>query len=340
MLSKLEKIARKIIALPVLTLFSLGAYSNAQAQGLSEDLPFFKIQVHPREPQLPLEEYLWFDDLRPALEYDDGTTRPEKIIVFEGDYYGFGISIENKWVKGYKSPIPTTPISNRELAEPTYKSIVEFPISPHGDAILENLVFESSGKNAGTMVGDNNIVRNCYFDGRKYNTPYGLIVGNGENQIIENNVFRNFNLGGLGIGNVSDTVPRVRRNITFENNLYGIGYSYSASINLGEVTETTRDEGRNVFIRNRKNMRIIRGRFTPAQGNYWYDENGNFLKREEDILRTIELVNPEGQTQRPLTAVQQLMSYLETINVVPYQTEEHPLFPLPKTSAKRWLYYE
>jgi len=336
MLSKLEKIARKIVALPVLTLFSLGAYSNAQAQGLSEDLPFFKIQVHPRKPQLPLEEYLWFDDLRPALEYDDGTTRPEKIIVFEGDYYGDGIGIENKWVEGYRSPIPTISISNRELAGPQYRATVHFRISFLGNNTFKNIDWRPSGKNAGILQFDNNLIENCYIDGSDAN--WSVILGGG-NQYLRNNIFRNFNNSyAVAVGGRVTDIPILRNNVFFENDI-AIGYSESTRINLGEITATTRDDGMNVFIRNRKNMRILTGRFTPAQGNYWYDERGNLLTREKDILKTIELVNPEGQTQ-PLTAVQQLMSYLETINVVPYQTEEHPLFPLPKTAVRNWLLYE
>jgi len=334
MIKKLEKIVRKTLVLPSLLMFSVGAY----AQGLTQSQDFFQIQVHPEKPQLDEKEYMWFKDLAPAIDYDDGTIKPEKIIVFEGDYYHtspIGKYINNKWVQGAKNPKPTNFISQTEISQPKYNANVHFVLSSTGNSIIENLVMQGNGKNASAIIGDGIMVKNCYFKGDSVGV--GLMLYEGKNNLIEGNVFSGFNSFGIGVTKMEDDIPMLRDNIIFGNEI-GIGYANATSIDLGKVTRLINDSGSNVFNMNKKNMKIMRGQFTPAQGNYWYNDKGELLTKESDILDTIELVNPTAELYRK-TQVSRLLSFLETINVVPYKTEDHPLFAPPITSAKHWGAY-
>jgi len=328
MIKKLEKIVRKTLVLPSLLMFSVGAY----AQGLTQSQDFFQIQVHPEKPQLDEKEYMWFKDLAPAIAYDDGTLIPEKIVVFEGDYSNSkGVSFANKWIQGYENPIPKNSLGNAELDEPKYNANVHFSIGSHNLGILENLVMYGSGKNVSQITGSGVKIKNCYMLGEE--SPHGLLIYSGDNQYVEGNIIRGFENNGMGITGVGSPKPVLKRNVLFDNNI-GISYVNSTSIDLG----TEEEHGENVFNMNEKNMFIRTGQFTPAQGNYWYNDKGELLTKESDILDTIELVNPTAELYRK-TQVSRLLSFLETINVVPYKTEDHPLFAPPITSAKHWGAY-
>jgi hypothetical protein len=188
------------------------------------------------------------------------------------------------------------------------------------DGVVRDYETTTPGITGFHIVGSNVLIKDCVVNAHnQYSGSKGVYctAQGGVNNVVQDCTFENLR---IGIGNIEGSGLTVR-NCVMRNNFYGVfskGDMDLGNTNGSKLTDAPTEEGENVIIYNNNLGIVLNGTVSSAEGNFWYDGQGNLLTDEASILAGFVLQNTTKTTK----------DLAESIDVVPFKTVPHPDYPL------------
>lgn len=270
-------------------------------------------------------------DFIPPKGYETETVR---INAYDGTYSVDeeepSFTLKNKQLIGKTNPNPEVSLkTGYVIEEPSAGAVIDRTTIVMGDdSILENMILNpnkdadrfyliiNNGVGFGTEgLTKNVIINNNYFEYGNNLPQISLRGSDVDNVEVTNNIFA----GGEGIGfsrlYVAGGEPPIQTGeVKLKGNtFYGLKTGFTArgigGVNLGSLEEA----GENIFIKNEFNGEVYdTPSKVPAIYNYWYGTETDITLKttEEDILKTIKIVEPTVSSIESQTLVQTLIDVL------------------------------
>jgi len=281
------------------------------------------IALAPKEAEV--KEEIRFEKLEEALKFEDGTRI--RINVYDGEY---------------GKELDYFDLRDKEIIGVDKNATILTSVRAQDESKIYNLTIKSKPSMDCIVVlkdGLEPYLRNveiskCNLQSNGQNAI--LISWAGlENIVVKDNLITNPSSACVGVAyDISEGKPVIEGN-TLQDSYIGIKTYDTTKLDLNE---------RNIFTRNKWNMEVkqLTDFSHLAINQYWFNETGKQLLTEEDILKTISVLETNLSTASISTSNMKLEEeVIKPIEVIPCHTDSpYVIFhPTPTSANNVWTMY-
>jgi len=283
------------------------------------------IALAPKETEV--KEEIRFEKLEEALKFEDGTRI--NINVYDGEY---GLNISRMEKKGMYG-VGKDAVLNTTFLLSNDTELINLKIKAPNDNITPQDAVVLSKDSNDEYIRDVRIEK-CNIYGNGVNT-LTIAWKNLENIVIKDNLITNPSSNAIMVAyDISEGKPVIEGN-TLQDSYIGIKTYDTTKLDLNE---------RNIFTRNKWNMEVkqLTDFSHLAINQYWFNETGKQLLTEEDILKTISVLETNLSTASISTSNMKLEEeVIKPIEVIPCHTDSpYVIFhPTPTSANNVWTMY-